>query len=1131
METIQKINVEKMIQTDIANLELFFEFSLDGAILCDETGLIIKWNKSQEIISGIPAKEVLGKPIWDLQCQSLSEAKNSPEKNEENKILYTRALKTGKASWFGKLLETEILHPDGKRRIVQTHSFPIHTLNGYMIGSINRDITDSKKTSDQIVNNNEEPGNHIHEDTDHLADIMLQLEAEISHREKTQNDLYRSEEMLRVILDNIPQRIFWKDKNSHYLGCNKAFARDKGYESPKEIMGKNDFDLTFWENAAWNQAEEQSILKTGKPKFNYEEERLKPDGGTQWLRTDKLPLKDRQGDVIGILGTYEDISEQKQAEKVQNITLQISQAAQNSDNLDNLYLSIHAILGGLMPVDNFYIALYDARQDILSFPYFVDQYDEAPLPRKSANGLTEYVLRTCKPLLVTSEVFKQLLSEGEVDLVGSDSLDWMGVPLKNGKQPIGIMVIQTYTENLRFNQKQLAILDFVSTQIGMAIQRKRAEEEIKNQHDFLRKVVDVNPNIIVVKDSQGHFTLANQATAKMYGSTVDNLMGRMDSDFNKNHSEVEWFQNSDSEVIRSGKEKLILEEPITDASGKVHFLQTIKSPLFGPDGKANSLLIVATDITERLQREKELEAVARVSAALRGATNRLEMPPIIVNELNDILKPDGSVLATIDLKGKEFVLEFGIGVLAEYNGVKFPSGDGITSVVLNERKPYVNRDILQDGKFLFPDLLKEIYAVCSVPLYTQDKNIGVIWIARRKEFDEYEVRLLTAIADIAANALNRAALHEKTRQKLEQVNALHEIDIAIGSNRKLQPVLEIILNQVMRELKVDATDILVLSPLKRTYDFAAGLGFRTHFIEHSHVKKGEGVTGLAVLEKRPISVEDINQEPNFTRALLFVNEEFVSYHCIPLIVDKEVTGILEVFNRSTLNVDTDWLDFFEILAGQAAIAIDNALLFENLQRSNSEITWAYDATIEGWSHALELRDRETQGHTLRVVELTLNIATEMGMSKSDLTQIRRGALLHDIGKMGIPDGILLKPGSLTESEWEVMREHPVLAYNMLSPILFLRQALDIPYCHHEKWDGTGYPRQLKEKNIPLSARIFAVADVWDALCSDRPYRKAWSEEQALSYICEQSGKQFDPDVVNAFLKIKKVEENLNIKTR
>jgi len=192
-----------------------------------------------------------------------------------------------------------------------------------------------------------------------------------------------------------------------------------------------------------------------------------------------------------------------------------------------------------------------------------------------------------------------------------------------------------------------------------------------------------------------------------------------------------------------------------------------------------------------------------------------------------------------------------------------------------------------------------------------------------------------------------------------------------------------------------------------------------------------------------------------------------------------------------------------------------------LREANTQLLSAYEATIEGWSHALDLRDRETEGHSRRVTQLTIRLAQALGISDDEIMHIRRGALLHDMGKIGIPDSILHKPDKLTDEEWTIMRKHPQLAYEMLYPIEYLRPALEIPLTHHEKWDGTGYPRGLKGKEIPIVARLFAVVDVWDALTSDRPYRPAWSQEEALTYIREQSGKHFDPQAVDLFFKVVK----------
>lgn len=188
-----------------------------------------------------------------------------------------------------------------------------------------------------------------------------------------------------------------------------------------------------------------------------------------------------------------------------------------------------------------------------------------------------------------------------------------------------------------------------------------------------------------------------------------------------------------------------------------------------------------------------------------------------------------------------------------------------------------------------------------------------------------------------------------------------------------------------------------------------------------------------------------------------------------------------------------------------------------VEQLRGELRVAYDDIIAGWARALDLRDQQAEGHTKRVAEWTVRLGRMIGMPDDELVHVYRGALLHDIGTMLVPDAILLKPGSLTEEEWQIVRRHPVYAYALLSPISHLRPALDIPYCHHEKWDGTGYPRGLKGDQIPLPARIFSVVDVWDALCSNRPYRDAWTREEAHEYICEHIGKDFDPQIVEIFL--------------
>lgn len=373
---------------------------------------------------------------------------------------------------------------------------------------------------------------------------------------------------------------------------------------------------------------------------------------------------------------------------------------------------------------------------------------------------------------------------------------------------------------------------------------------------------------------------------------------------------------------------------------------------------------------------------------------------------------------------------------------------------------------------------------------------------------------------IQRNVTERKKAEENVRRQLSHLKALREIDLAIASGFAMQLNLSVLLKHTMAELGIDAASILLLNPERNTLEYVAAQGFRTHAIEKTHLRVGDGYPGQAVVNREILHIEDLHENPNRSaRADLLFHEQFVSYYGVPLVAKGLVKGVLEIFHRTPLKPDDEWLDFLQTLAGQAAIAIEDAQLFHNLEQSNIELLQAYDATIEGWSRALDLRDKETEGHTRRVTSMALLLGKKLGLSDKELQYMRWGGLLHDIGKMAIPDRILLKPDTLTSEEWQVMRQHPSYALHMLSPIQYLKPALEIPYCHHERWDGSGYPRGLKGEEIPLVARIFAVADVFDGLTSDRPYRARWDEAHAIEYIRRNAGSDFDPQVVNVFLQI------------
>jgi hypothetical protein len=371
----------------------------------------------------------------------------------------------------------------------------------------------------------------------------------------------------------------------------------------------------------------------------------------------------------------------------------------------------------------------------------------------------------------------------------------------------------------------------------------------------------------------------------------------------------------------------------------------------------------------------------------------------------------------------------------------------------------------------------------------------------------------------------RRLLQDQYERQVRRLGALRAIDLAITGGPDLGVILDLILDHITRQLGVDAADVLLYDERVGRLEFGACRGFRTDALRHTSLPLGASYAGRAALERRVISVANLWEGGSlFLSSPLLGEEGFSAYAGIPLIAKGQVKGVLELFHRAALAQDDEWLDFANALGRQAAIAIENAALLGELQRSNLDLAHAYDTTLEGWSRTLDLRDRETEGHSQRVSDLSVRLSRDVGLRGNEIIHVRRGALLHDIGKMGIPDDILLKPGPLTDAEWTIMRRHPQYAYDVLAPIGYLRPAIDIPYYHHERWDGTGYPHALRGDRIPLTARIFALADVWDALTSERPYRPAWSPRRALEHIRSESGSHFDPALVERFCAI--LEANL-----
>jgi PAS domain S-box-containing protein/putative nucleotidyltransferase with HDIG domain len=620
----------------------------------------------------------------------------------------------------------------------------------------------------------------------------------------------------------------------------------------------------------------------------------------------------------------------------------------------------------------------------------------------------------------------------------------------------------------------------------------QAEKQIRDQAIIMENVNDA----VVVSDAQYRLTGWNAAAESLYGWKAEEVLGRNGVEIIR----TQWAEAESERMMRTIDEAGHWRGEVTQArkDGTRFPVEVSSFVLRGERGQIAGYISVNRDITERKRAEEELrQSESRFRILFEQAADiilQLEITPEgipVIREANS---------ATLNILGYERDELIG-------QPVSFIEAASDAAKVVNERRQNV---------------LSGVGTVFEARHRCKDGTI--------RDFEcsvaEMKVGSQTFAISVERDITERTRAVDRIRRQLEHLTAMSAIDRVIAGNFNLMNSLSEILTHVTTELGIDAADILILNPHSQMLEFCGERGFRTKAVKKAQIHLGDSYAGRAALERQLVQVSNLREEPD--KILLttrWKNEGFVCYYGVPFISKGQVKGVLEIFHRTALEPDPEWFDFLNALAGQTAIAIENSTLFESLQRSNFELALAYDATIEGWSRALDLRDKETEGHTQRVTEMTMNLARAFGLSEEELVQVRWGALLHDIGKMGVPDRILHKPGPLTDEEWVAMKKHPTFAYEMLSPIRYLRLGLEIPYCHHEKWDGTGYPRGLKGTQIPLIARIFAVVDVWDALRSDRPYRAAWTEEKVREYILNSSGAHFDPEVVDVFMRNQDLAEH------
>jgi PAS domain S-box-containing protein len=1021
---------------------------------------------------------------------------------------------------------------------------------------------------------------------------------DITERKQMEETMEQERILLRTLVDNLPDRIYVMDAQGRKILSNSADWHASGGRSMEDVIGKTDFDIYPPDLAANYWALDQTVIDTGTSIINREEPGLDSQGNPVWVLSSKVPLRDGQGNIIGLVGIGRDITERKQVDE------QIRRRLAELEVLHEVSLSINIlleprniarkmveILSQKLAWNHASIRLFHAGTRKIEFlainkPGLTPNQAEVEIDRlnmifsSTSIGLSGWVIKHGRTIRSAD-----VKSDKRYHAAFPEICSGIYVPLMIGKRAIGSIAVESRQSN-RFSLEDERLLQTLAAQSAIAFENARLYQEAvtaakrkaalhqgsleivragqniealcKAVHHAVRQVMSAEAFTVSLLTEDGrhveapylydlgirHPNTKLSVDAGVTGRVISSRKPLRLKDVQKSRGPRP-IMVGDSEPTRSilsvpllAMEKIIGVLSVQSREADVYtledqiFLETLAS-------EAAVSFENARLFEQTRRRLTELESLSQVSLSL---TSAIDLQPLLENILVGACKAiPAAEKGTILLTEPDGRLR--LHAVSGYSdprlmGLILPNQNGYAARVALERTSIKIDDVQAEYEVPYTGMFGEIDAVKSgiaAPLIVKGKLIGVISLdnaSQKAAFIESDLNLLVTFASSAAVAIENARLFTETQQRLHRISSLHSIDAAIGASVDTNVTLSIVLDHIMSELKADAAAVLLLNPLTRMLEYSTGRGFRVQIMEGSRLRLGEGLAGRSALQRRPIHITDL-REPDAVDQVLehpgsetaqatlryLEGENFVSYHAMPLIAKGQVQGVLEIFRRTPLPVDQEWITFFEMVAGQTAIAIDNGHLFENLQQSNLELTLAYDATIQGWSQALELRDEETEGHTRRVTELTLRLIHAMGIADVETEHIRRGSLLHDIGKIAVPDSILLKSGPLNEVEWSVMRQHPQYAYNMLAPITYLAPAIHIPWCHHEKWDGSGYPRGIKGDAIPMAARIFAIADVFDALTSNRPYRLAWTREKAMEYIQEQSGKQFDPRVVVAFMDL------------
>lgn len=897
---------------------------------------------------------------------------------------------------------------------------------------------------------------------------------DITDQKKVEQALRESESKLRELLENVKLVALILDTHGIVNFCNSYYCELSGW-AKENVIGQNWLEkfVPIDDAIAFKKILLESAI-TGEIPARYENLILTSQGEQRLIAWNNTILRDSHGAVSGIASIGQDITERNFSEKIQAGIYKISQVATEANDLDELYKMIHQVLEVLMPVENFFIALYDQENDIISFPYFVDQFDAAPEPGKPNRGLTEYVLRTGQSILANPEVFNLLVEEGEVESVGTPSVDWLGVPLKVENRIIGVMGTQSYTEGIRYKKRDEQMFAFVSTQVAMAIDRKQAEQALSISQKRNQVLVEASTDAILLETLNGKILDCNQVAEQMFGYTRD-------------------------ELLNFSLEELVPEEERKKLEGIVQHQTEKEGYVFESINLRKDGTRFPVEISSRLMNVEDRQVVV---AYIRDITERKRVEKAIISSEAKFRALAETAAAGIYIhRGEKFL----------YVNPKWCQITGFDAVELQQK--YLNEIFIEAENQSIRDLAK---ARLSKNLSEEQFESQIITKSGKRRWLDITAGVIDFNGENAV--IGTAVDITERKQREHELRVIAQISETMRVCISREEIIPAVLGQLLDLLNVDGALISTFENGDRSQIVDHSIG-SLKLLDGISIGSTEGLAGHILSTGKAYVNHKASSDPYF--AFPEMIQTMVSIAGVPLITQGKTIGALVVCAGHYL--EEFELNLLTAIGDMIVNALHRSDLYEQTRRQTLELQNAYEATLEGWALALELRDKETQGHSLRIATLTIKLARQMGIPEEKLEIIRRGALLHDIGKMGIPDTILLKPGTLSDSEWKIMRKHPTYARDMLSQIPFFKDSVDIPYCHHEWWDGSGYPQGLEGKEIPLEARIFAIVDSWDALTSNRPYRTAWQKKEALAHLVNQAGTHFDPEVVDAFVKLIKQE--------